>query len=198
MKKNVALDKENKRVQLAFKQSMVEKEDLKKELTSQSDTMNHIIKQNSNLNDELKAKAEIIKLLKEDAEGNGCNQNNGNSEQELTKERSTSNGGAQSDEGVEDFHDDEVKCNQCDFKTRVRKYMKSHKMKHEGQYQCQRGCNEKFKTHQILDKHHKSEHSSQPPETFKCDICNDNFTSQQKLRQHNEAKHLQPREMPKE
>ena len=43
MKKNVALDKENKRFDLAFKQSMVEKEEIRKELASQSEALNDLL-----------------------------------------------------------------------------------------------------------------------------------------------------------
>ena len=83
--------------------------------------------------------------------------------------------------------DDRVKCNECDFKTRVRTYMKSHKMAHEGQYQCQRDCKEKFKTFSILDDHNKIKHTSNKKQTleFKCNVCN----SQHHLRQHVDIKH---------
>ena len=64
-------------------------------------------------------------------------------------------------------------------------------MAHEGQYQCQRGCKEKFKTFSILDEHHKSKHTTNTKQTFelKCNVCNSIFTSQHHLRQHVDIKH---------
>ena len=65
IKKNVASDKENKQLKLAFKESMIEKQELRKELNAQSEAMNDILKQNTTLNDELKVKIHFIKLLKD-------------------------------------------------------------------------------------------------------------------------------------
>ena len=161
---------------------------------SQSETMNDVIKQNANLNDDIKVKAKIIKFLKEDAESDKRNQestkNDHNREATDTNLNSNDN-----DEDIEEIRDDRIKCDDCDFKTRVRKYMKSHQMKHEGQYQCQRGCSEKFKTFKMLDKHHKTEHIAKAAAVFECKRCKDNFESQQKLRQHNEVKQQEPQEM---
>ena len=81
------------------------------------------------------------------------------------------------EEELNEPEDDRAKCDQCDFKTRVRKYMKSHKMKHEGQYQYQRGCRENFKSLRLVDEHHKEKHRSPPIIEFKCRTCNSMFTS---------------------
>ena len=63
------------------------------------------------------------------------------------------------DETQEAQGDGWVKCSECDFKTAVRKYLKSHMIAHhEGQYQCQRGCRDKFKTWSNLDDHHNKKH----------------------------------------
>ena len=67
--------------------------------------------------------------------------------------------------------------------------MKSHKMAHEGQWKCQRGCKEAFKTWTILDEHHKSKHSVPKAPEFKCAQCDLIFTSKQHLRQHVVTKH---------
>ena len=68
VKSNVQLDKENKRINLAFKESQREKEVFRKEIAKQADALNDILKQNMTLNEEIKTKNEVIKLLKEDTE----------------------------------------------------------------------------------------------------------------------------------
>ena len=88
--------------------------------------------------------------------------------------------------------DDRVQCDQCDFKTRVRKYLKSHRMSHEGQYKCQRGCNEMFKSWKLLDEHQRNKHSAPPIAEFKCDKCNSTFSAIHHLRQHAERDHAGP------
>ena len=47
------------------------------------------------------------------------------------------------------------KCNACDFQTCVPKYLKGHKVKHSGQFMCQRGCKLKFILFKDLDGHIK-------------------------------------------
>ena len=69
-------------------------------------------------------------------------------------------------------------------------------MAHNGQYQCQRGCKEKFKTPRILDEHHKSKHMAKPSAEFKCDKCISSFTTQNNLRLHMNIKHVQQRAPP--
>ena len=65
VRKNVALDKENKRMNMAFNQCLYEKDELKREIRAQNETINDVIKENAKLNDEIKVKAEIIKILQE-------------------------------------------------------------------------------------------------------------------------------------
>ena len=64
-------------------------------------------------------------------------------------------------------------------------------MVHEGQYQCQRGCRDKFRTWSILDEHQKSKYTptTKEKEIFKCDVCKSTFLSKQHLRHHIGAKH---------
>jgi hypothetical protein len=83
------------------------------------------------------------------------------------------------------------KCKECEFQTRVKKYMTSHKMAHEGKYQCQQGCRDKFKTLRLLDDHHKT-HGAKAEVEFKCNICAAKFASMHHLRQHVKSKHEQP------
>ena len=157
IKKTTALDKENRRLKLAFNQSMVEKADLKKELDAQSGALNDVLKQNTTLNDELKVKSELVKVLREKTTQGNEENVKASEERSIPIPNAEKHGDKTSDINEED---DRVKCNECDFKTRVRTYMKSHKMAHEGQYQCQRGCKEKFKTFSILEEHHENKHTS--------------------------------------
>ena len=48
------------------------------------------------------------------------------------------------------------KCNKCQFETWVPKYLKGHKVKHSGQFICQRGCTLKFTPFKDLDDHIKT------------------------------------------
>ena len=161
IKKNVALDKANKRLSLAFNESIVEKSELKKELTNNIEALNDTIKENVKLNDELIAKTELIKLL------------NTNNSQEETENESVEN-------------DEWTKCKECDYKTKVKKYMKSHVLAHQGQYGCQLGCKEKFKTLRDLDEHHKNKHMEAK---VKCNDCKSTFKTAQQLTHHIENKH---------
>ena len=186
VRKNVEVDKEIRRIKQAFKESLYEKEQLNKRMSSQNESMNEILKQNTTLNDDIKVKENLIKLLRVTVQNDNVQQEDTpeiiiedpNSKEDTAKEKSLGES------------DDREKCNECDFKTRVRKYMKSHKMAHEGQYQCQRGCKLKFKTLRILDEHHKSKHAIKQTVEYKCDKCNLSFTSQHHLRQHLNTKHV--------
>ena len=64
----------------------------------------------------------------------------------------------QGNNDTQETNDERQKCNECEFKTRVRKYMKSRMMAHTGQCKCQT-CKEAFKTTKILDEHIKSKHN---------------------------------------
>ena len=115
--------------------------------------MNEVIKENSVLNDDIKVKSNLIKLLRL-----SILDENGSEEEESTNNQEESAN-----------HDERIKCKECDYKTTVRIHMRSHMMVHTGQYQCQRGCKEYFKTTSILDKHHKEIHRAKPTVEFKCD-----------------------------
>ena len=191
-KKNTAMDRETKRLTLAFNQSLHEKEVVRKELNVTCESLNDALKQNTTLNDELKVKTDLINIMRDngsqsEADDNSVPTTNSGNQRENEKD----NGSTE--------EDDRIQCKECDFKTRVRKYMKSHKMVHEGQYQCQRGCRDTFKTWRILDEHHKNKHSPTTKETevFKCDVCSSTFLSKQHLRHHIEAKHSKQTNPPK-
>ena len=195
VKKNTALDKDNYRLKLAFKESMVEKEEFRKENTSQNETINEILKKNSTLNEELKVKSEMLELLREQVKGDqSTSQSTIPTEKEKESHKETENEEEDEDEvqevPVDDVDDDRAKCNDCDFKTRVRKYMKSHQMAHDrGQYQCQRGCKESFKSWSKLDEHHKDKHPVTKQIQFICNVCNFIATSKHLLTQHIVNKH---------
>ena len=188
VKKNMALDKENQRLKLAFKESMIEKEDIRKELKSQNGAIDDILKQNVSLNDEIKVKTDIIKLLTEQEKAEERHEEPAEKAKDEVIPRQTDKEEEVVEE-VQEVEDDRIKYKECDFKTRVRTYMKSHKMAHEGQWKCQRGCKEAFKTWTILDEHHKSKHSVPKAPEFKCAQCDLIFTSKQHLRQHVVTKH---------
>ena len=180
VKKNEALDKENKRGNLALNECMLEKETIRKQLNSQSETLNDIIKQNSTLNEELKTKNELINILNED-------KNIDNAVMEEDRVQHHKDDG--DDETQEAQGDGWVKCSECDFKTAVRKYLKSHMIAHhEGQYQCQRGCRDKFKTWSNLDDHHNKKHSIKQ---FNCNTCDSAFKTKENLDEHNRNKHVE-------
>ena len=172
-KKNVALDKEVKQLKLAFNESMVEKSELKKELNSNIETLNDTLKKNVALNDELSVKSELICLLQ-------------SKESQISQEDvEVVNTTIQGEDG------DLIKCKDCDFETRVKKYMRGHALAHEGQYMCQRGCNERFVTLSALDEHHTNHHVTitRKDVSFKCDICKSTFKSVQQLSHHIKSYH---------
>ena len=82
------------------------------------------------------------------------------------------------------------KCNDCDLKTSVRKYLKGHIVKHTGQYQCQQ-CKLAFKSLAELDVHISSKHGKTKPEKpFMCDKCEESFSTIHMLRLHSQRKHV--------
>ena len=106
-------------------------------MNKQNDTLNDVLKQNSVLNEELKTKNELINILKEDKNYDEIEVNEteegGNRN---TNEQEHGNNDAVVIE-IQDDTDDKLKCGECDFQTRVKKYMRSHMIAHhQGQYQC--------------------------------------------------------------
>ena len=86
--------------------------------------------------------------------------------------------------------EEEFKCDQCNYKTKVKRYLKGHMLAHSGQYMCQQGCKEYLKTWSELDRHHELKHGEREKvETFKCDSCESMFKEAHQLRIHKEKKH---------
>ena len=83
-------------------------------------------------------------------------------------------------------------CKDCEYKTKVKEHSISHKMAHTGQYKCQQGCKELFKTLRNLDDHHKAKHPSEPTIEFQCELCNSRFATKQHLNKHTMTKHQNP------
>lgn len=181
VKKNFALDREIYRSKLALKESIVEKDEIRRELESYHETINEVIKRNATLNDELKVKNDLIEYLKDELKNKKESTETENKEKETEKEtekdaeaetETDNDSDKETDDDVTEFQDDRVKCNEYDFKSRVRKYLKSHMIAHhQGQYQCQRGCREQFKEWNSLDEHHKNQHGQPNSSEFKCDQC---------------------------
>ena len=65
VKKNESLARDNRRLNMALKESIIEKNEAKKEIETQREDMNEILKQNTLLNEEIRVKIEYIKLLDE-------------------------------------------------------------------------------------------------------------------------------------
>ena len=181
--KNVALDRENKRLKLALKQSEFEKQALKKEIEVQRETLDAALKENTVLNETINLKEDLA----------ACNDGNVTEKNDSSKKDKDA---VDDDiEIVEETLGQKQKCKDCDFETCVPKYIKSHRMKHTtGQYQCQRGegCKLAFKSWKELDDHIKSIHSQKKPDvatSFNCDVCKHSFDAKAKLRIHVEKNH---------
>ena len=156
---------------MAFNESMVEKTELKTELTNNIEALNDTIKENVKLNDELIAKTELIKQL------NLLNTNDTQAEAETIDVIPYN---------ITEGNEEWSKCKDCDYKTTVKKYMKSHALAHEEQYGCQMGCKEKFKTLRGLDEHHKNKHAGirRQEAEFKCNDCRSIYKTMQELTNH--------------
>ena len=165
VKKNEALEKENKRLKLALKQSEDEKQKLKKNMESQSEALDSALKENVVLNETIRLK----ESLEEEAE---------EVREKLVENNET--------EKQDQIHT----CNECDYKTRVKKYMKGHKIKHTGQYICQHGCNNAFKTLTDLDTHIQNAHRVRTTKNrFSCENCDETFQEIHSMRIHMQKKH---------
>ena len=79
-------------------------------------------------------------------------------------------------------------CTKCEFVTSVPRFLREHKIAHEGQYQCQRGCKVRFLEWKQLDEHIKNHHTnsnqSAKEEIFKCGECDETFDAKFQCRQH--------------
>ena len=185
--KNVAMDKENKRLKLALKQSEFEKNNLKKEIEVQRETLDATLKENVVLNETIRLKESINDATRETEEN----------EERIIDESNDPN--AEEIQIVKETLGQKQQCDECDFETCVPKYIKGHKaVKHKtGQYQCQRGhgCKSAFKTLKELDSHIKSVHTQASKEnaSFNCTMCDQSFDAKAKLRIHNEKQHMHQR-----
>ena len=84
----------------------------------------------------------------------------------------------------------EIKCTECEYTTKERKHLRGHMLAHTGQYQCQHGCKEWFKTTKTLDEHHTKEHITVNRTTeFECEDCEQRFSSKFHLRKHIQNEH---------
>ena len=170
IKKNVSLENENKRLKLALKQSETEKQKLKADIESQSEAMNAALKENVVLNETLRLKKSLEEVDNES--GDDC-------------ETETQESTISSEEEI-------LNCTECEFKTKNKKYMKGHKIKHTGQYMCQQGCRSAFKTVNDLDRHIQSTHTNRnPPKQFQCEKCVEKgtFRDIHSVRIHTQKKH---------
>ena len=183
VKANVALDKENKRTKLAFYESQREKVEIMRELNVQRESLAKALKENTVLNEEVHVKAEFIKVITKELELFKKKQDTSNTPEMIVIDTSRSD--------VTSPQKEEVKCNKCNYKTKVRSHLKGHMLAHSGQYQCQQGCKDYFKTWAELDEHHNVTHGKQQQqlETFDCDKCDSTFKEAHQLRTHKEKKH---------
>ena len=87
---------------------------------------------------------------------------------------------------------EKLKCKSCNYQTNVPRHLQSHRLAHEGQYQCQRGCKKvAFKTPSLLDEHIKLQHNQTNVTEYACDMCDSKFNAQFQLRQHKSKKHVE-------
>ena len=109
VKKNISLDKENRRIGLALAESIYETNEYKREIETQRESMSEIIKQNTLLNEEVRTTDEIIKMIKEMTEKPGDNSSDDDvteipiETQDIRNERSNKK------------KDENPKCNECKF-----------------------------------------------------------------------------------
>ena len=126
-----------------------ENKKLKKELESNRELIDTLVRETIVLKETLKVK-ESIRVEQ--------------------KEKNDSNNIQYSDEA--DIPEGLLKCNECEFTTRVHKYLKGHKVKHTGQYMCQQGCRKVFKTLSEVDLHVENAHKKSNAElVYKCKNC---------------------------
>ena len=107
-RKNVQMEKDLRRGEMALAECIFEKSEATKEINAQREALDDVIKQNTVLNEELKVKTEIIKAISQNNEEPGVNQ-----EETSTKPSTTNNKEARKEaKRSEDF-----KCNECSFVT---------------------------------------------------------------------------------
>jgi hypothetical protein len=173
VRKNESLAKDNRRLNIAFKESIIEKNEAKKEIETQREPMSEILKQNTLLNKEIRVKAEYIKLIDELRKNESRDQDSQQNqkqhgEQDVAESIETieddiieihSNANNKNYAEVVNTGDEKHKCTQCNYETKVKTHLRGHNIAHhKGQYKCMRGCKAFFKTVGGLDEHLKSKH----------------------------------------
>ena len=170
IKKNESMNKEIKIMKVALQESVIEKDNAKKELAESQETVMKTIRENTVLNDELKLKNSLIQEItegKDDLSNENINETN-----------------------VEDIIEEiSVKCGKCDFEALDTKTLTSHISDvHENRYNCKQ-CTRKFNSQNSLNDHIKAKHTPVDKE-FQCDKCSSVFKSQKDLTKHSEDVHL--------
>ena len=192
--KNESLSKENKRLNLALLESIVERNDVKKEMEAQVDVMNEILKKNTLLVEEIRVKEEYINVMDEQEKTRNKSHNTNHDPEDdvhVDVVEPTINTPSKTYAGITKQGLEVYKCNKCDYKTSMKTYMRGHSIAHnEGQYQCLHGCNVAFTTVSGLDEHLKTKHKEpQKPQGYMCIHCSLTFRELFQLRQHMTKKH---------
>ena len=159
-----------------------EKEEFKKQVEEQADTIGEILKKNTLLSEEVKIKEKLIRTIKDN------NKNTAHDDGDI--EDINESGNRQSEKNKNKNDEESYKCNKCDYETKIKNHLLGHELKHTGQYQCLQGCKVAFKTLGELDLHINIRHGGPSRSTeFKCEMRELTFTSQHFVRQHMIKKH---------
>ena len=137
---NVSLDRENKRLKLAIKQSETEKLEWKKRHEEQTETLQAVLKENNVLHETIRLKNSI-----EETQNDECVVID-NDEWSLLSTR---------------VQEKTLECWKCEFTTKRQDYFRSHNIvKHQkGQYQCEwKECKKRFVRKEDIDKHTRDQH----------------------------------------
>ena len=121
IKKNESLAKENRRLNLALKESITAMNEAKKEGELQRESMNDILKQNNLLNEEVRVKADYITLIEETRKNQRENQskqeneNKDDEEIEIVIEKETTTQATKSYADIINNGKNKHKCNECNY-----------------------------------------------------------------------------------
>ena len=159
--KNVSLDKEVKRMKLAFTESEYGKSEIMKELKLLRENAASMTRENEILKEEIRVKAETIQLLKgtRDATNDSPVANNDHS------------------------------CPDCDFKCSDIKNLQEHVASHVSTLNCPE-CDESFESYDLLEDHFLEKHVEEDrKEEYTCSKCESKFISEEHLKKHVDTKH---------